>query len=150
MEAELKDNSSKSFKFKASIQRDYIVFDLESDSETYSTKYTFEQLKNNYKYFKPVDNLEEALKLFNLLIKNKYSIEKNEEKIVLTIKYTLGDIKLILDKVKNKENISFDSLYDGMKRIISNNELVLGIDLGTTYSFAAVMIDKNIIMIRNF
>ena len=36
-----------------------------------------------------------------------------------------------------------------MKKIIDDNELILGIDLGTTYSCASVMIDKNIIMIRN-
>ena len=36
-----------------------------------------------------------------------------------------------------------------MKKIIDQNQLILGIDLGTTYSCAAVMIDNNIIMIRN-
>ena len=36
-----------------------------------------------------------------------------------------------------------------MKKIIDKNELILGIDLGTTLSCASVMIDKNIIMIRN-
>ena len=36
-----------------------------------------------------------------------------------------------------------------MKKIIDKNELILGIYLGTTYSCAAVMIENNVIMIRN-
>ena len=36
-----------------------------------------------------------------------------------------------------------------MKSIINNNELIIGIDLGTTYSCASVMLDNNIIVIQN-
>ena len=36
-----------------------------------------------------------------------------------------------------------------MKKIIDRNELILGIDLGTTYSCASIMIDKNIVIIPN-
>ena len=46
-------------------------------------------------------------------------------------------------------NIPYDSLSDQMKKIIDDNQLVIGIDLGTSYSCAAVMIEKEIIMIRN-
>ena len=36
-----------------------------------------------------------------------------------------------------------------MKKIIDNNELIIGIDLGTTYSCASVFIDNNLIVIPN-
>jgi len=43
----------------------------------------------------------------------------------------------------------YDHLPDKMKAIIDNDQLILGIDLGTTSSCASVMIDNDIIMIRN-
>ena len=36
-----------------------------------------------------------------------------------------------------------------MKSIIDKDELIIGIDLGTTYSCASVMLDNNIIVIQN-
>ena len=36
-----------------------------------------------------------------------------------------------------------------MKKIIDNNELILGIDFGTTYSCASVMLDDKKIIIKN-
>ena len=36
-----------------------------------------------------------------------------------------------------------------MKEIIDKDDIILGIDLGTTYSAASVMIDDKIIMIEN-
>ena len=77
----------------------------------------------------------------------KYSILEKEEEDV-TIQFKKNDIKFILDNIQ-KVDISYESLSDYMKKIIDQNQLILGIDLGTTYSCAAVMIDNNIIMIRN-
>ena len=76
-------------------------------------------------------------------------MKKKEESLEFIINYKKRKIKFILDIVKEEENILYASLLDGIKKIIDNNELILGIDLGTTYSSAAVMIDKNILMIRN-
>ena len=149
MEVELKDNSQEKYIAKVFIQKDYIVLELESDSEKYSRQFTLEQLYNNDKYFKQADKLEEALNLLNDLFEEKYSFEKKEETLEFIINYKRGKIKFILDIVKEEENILYNSLLDGIKKIIDNNELILGIDLGTTYSSAAVMIDKNILMIRN-
>ena len=122
---------------------------MEPDSEKYSRQFTLEQLYNYDKYFKQADKLEEALNLLNDLFEEKYSFEKKEETLEFIINYKRGKIKFILDLVKEGENILYGSLLDGIKKIIDNNELILGIDLGTTYSSAAVMIDKNILMIRN-
>ena len=149
MDAESKEKYEKKYKYKAFIQKDYIVLEIESDSEKYFTLLFLEQLQNNYKYFKQSENLEDALDDLKDLFKENYIIEEKDEKIYYTIKFKKYDIKFILDKFKDEENILYNSLHDGMKKIIDDNKLVLGIDLGTTYSSAAVMIDKNIVMIRN-
>jgi molecular chaperone DnaK (HSP70) len=101
------------------------------------------------RYFNQSNSLENALEDLSYLFENEYSIEENEETITFIIKYRRDLIKFVLDKVEDKIDLSYDSLPDQMKEIIDDNQLVLGIDLGTTYSCAAVMIDKNIIMIRN-
>ena len=149
MEAEIKRKSEKKYKYKAFIQKDYIVLEIETDSEKYSTFLFLDKLQKEYKYFKQAENIEEALDYLKDLLKENCIVEEKEEKIYYTIKFKKYDINFILDKVKEGENILYNSLYDGMKKIIDNNRLVLGIDLGTTYSSAAVMIDKNIVMIRN-
>ena len=55
---------------------------------------------------------------------------------------------LIEQRDFENQNI-YDSLSDNMKAIIDSNELILGIDLGTTYSCASVILDDNIIVIEN-
>jgi len=53
---------------------------------------------------------------------------------------------------KNEEEeikINYDSLTKKMKDIISKNELILGIDFGTTYSCASIVLDDKIIVIQN-
>ena len=149
MEVELKDNSQEKYIAKVFIQKDYIVLELESDSEKYSRQFTLKQLYNYDNYFRQAVNLEDAPNLLYDLFEEIYSIEKKEETLEFIINYKRGKIKFILDIVKEEENILYASLLDGIKKIIDNNELILGIDLGTTYSSAAVMIDKNILMIRN-
>ena len=150
MEIELKDNSQEKYIAKVFIQKDYIVLELESDSEKYSRQFTLKQLYNYDNYFRQAVNLEDAPNLLYDLFEEIYSIEKKEETLEFIINYKKRKIKFILDIVKEEENILYDSLLDGIKKIIDNNELILGIDLGTTYSSAAVMIDKNILMIRNY
>ena len=92
----------------------------------------------------------EALNLLKDLFEEKYSIEEKEKCLFLTIKKK-NDIKFILDKIDENFDIdiSYDHLSDKMRKYVDENELVLGIDLGTTYSCAAVMIEDKIVMIRN-
>ena len=101
------------------------------------------------RYFRASENMQDALNDLKFLFENNYSIDENEDYIDLTANYRGSNIKFILDKMNEEENISYDSLTDRMKDIIDKNELIIGIDLGTTYSCAAIMIDKNIVMIRN-
>ena len=79
----------------------------------------------------------------------KYTINENNEENDAVIYFEKRNLKFILNNINNNVDISYGSLSDYMKKIIDQNQLILGIDLGTTYSCAAVMIDNNIIMIRN-
>ena len=147
MKVVLNDEYNKLYDMKTYISKDYLVLKLESESGKYSKQYNLEQLKQIDRYFNMSRNLEEAQKDLNELFGEKYSIlEKKEEDV--TIQFKRNNIKFILDNIQ-KVDISYESLSDYMKKIIDGNQLILGIDLGTTYSCAAVMIDNNIIMIRN-
>ena len=149
---ELYDSLNKLYKTKTYVNGNNIAIEIESDTERYLKEYKFDQLKSINRYFNMSSNLEEAFKDLNDLFKNEYSIEEkeNEDCLILTIKIK-GDIIFTLDKMEENPdiNIKYDNLSDEMKKIIDNNKLILGIDLGTTYSCAAVMIENNVIMIRN-
>ena len=54
-----------------------------------------------------------------------------------------------MNEKKNEIDINYEVLSEEMKNIIDKNELIIGIDLGTTYSCASVFIDKNFIVIPN-
>ena len=146
---ELHDKENKLYELKIYIQKDVIVLETEIDSGKYTNQLNLEELQIMNRYFNQSNSLENALEDLSYLFENEYSIEENEETITFIIKYRRDLIKFVLDKVEDKIDLSYDSLPDQMKEIIDDNQLVLGIDLGTTYSCAAVMIDKNIIMIRN-
>lgn len=149
IEADLKDKNQKIFKAKSFIQKNYIILELESETEKYSNRFTFEQLIDHDKYFKQSDNLEDSLQLLGYLFEEECSVNEMEGSIDFLINYKKRNISFKLYKIDENIDISYDSLNVQIQRIIDKNQLVLGIDLGTTYSSAAVMIDKNIIMIRN-
>ena len=138
---------------KIYLEKDSVTFELESetDSNTYINHFTLENLKNIDKYFKQSETIQESLNEFKDLLEEDCDIEQNNENenILFVIHLKKRDIKLPLLKIDDNVNISYDSLSDYMKELIDDNRLVIGIDLGTTYSCAAVMIDNNIIMIRN-
>ena len=144
---ELKYND-KIYKAHFYIDGDKLVIEIETDESKYSNKYDFENLKK-FRYFRQYENLDEALEGLNNLFKNKFSIEKKEDNLELKFPLDQFPFNLILNQIDDNINISYDNLSPQMKKIIDDNELILGIDLGTTYSCASVMIDKNIIMIRN-
>ena len=147
---ELKINE-KIYKYQAFIDGDKLVIEIGIDTSKYSGSYEFNQLQE-FKYFKMSDNLDDALKDMNKLFKDykdKLSIEQKDKILELVIPFHKGDMKFFLNQIDDNMNISYENLSPQMKKIIDNDELILGIDLGTTYSCASVMIDKNIIMIRN-
>ena len=144
---ELKYND-KIYKAHFYIDGDKLVIEIESDESKYSNKYDFENLKK-FRYFRQYENLDESLEGLNDLFNKPFSIQEKENNLELLFPHDKFPIKFILNQIDDNMNISYDNLSPQMKKIIDDNELILGIDLGTTYSCASVMIDKNIIMIRN-
>ena len=144
---EFYDSNKRLFRGSTTIKEKIIILQLESGNEKYLAKLSFKELQHLNRYFKQSDNLEKALKDLNYLLGKKYSIETAQDCIHLIIKYREDDINFVLRKDNN--DISYNNLSDKMKNIIKNHQLVLGIDLGTTNSCAAVMIEDKIIMIRN-
>ena len=144
---ELKYND-KIYRAHCYIDGDKLVIEIESDESKYSNKYDFENLKN-FRYFRQFENLDESLEGLNDLFNKPFSIQEKENNLELLFPHDKFPIKFILNQIDDNMNISYDNLSPQMKKIIDDNELILGIDLGTTYSCASVMIDKNIIMIRN-
>ena len=103
-------------------------------------------------YFKQFDSLNKCKnKLENFIKKKKYKIETINNIINLIILYDEEEepikIELLLKDTSN--NIEFNSLSNKMKNLIDNDDLILGIDLGTTYSSAAIIIDEKLIVIPN-
>jgi molecular chaperone DnaK (HSP70) len=58
-------------------------------------------------------------------------------------------LSITLKKIDKDNDLSYNTLSEEMKKIIDKNELILGIDLGTTYSCASVMLDHRIVVIEN-
>ena len=147
---ELKKNE-KIYKIHNYIDGDKLVMEIENDASEYSNQYEFQKLQE-FKYFRMSENLNEALNdMKTLLIDyvDEISIELKGNNLELIIPHKKGDMKFLLNQIDDNINISYNNLSPEMKKIIDKNELILGIDLGTTLSCASVMIDKNIIMIRN-
>lgn len=141
----------KTYNLKLYLKNENIILELESfdnNVKRYKNSFSLDYLKRLDKYFKMPDDIDEAFVYFKKLFKDDYSIEEGD---------SFADIKLIFQEriikihlLENNENkITYDSLSNEMKTIIDNNELILGIDFGTTYSCASVMLDKNIIVIQN-
>ena len=149
MEVKLNDKFNKLYNSKIYIDKDNLILELESKSTKYSKKFKLDELQQMHRYFKQSSNLELAKNDLNELFEEKYTINENNEENDAVIYFEKRNLKFILNNINNNVDISYESLSDYMKKIIDQNQLILGIDLGTTYSCAAVMIDNNIIMIRN-
>ena len=96
-------------------------------------------------------SLDEILDdLLTLLDEEKFEIIDNETYLKFTIKKTRKRSLNLQLNIKIKEiNFQYENLSDEMKAIIDKNELILGIDLGTTYSCSCVVIDDNYLIIQN-
>ena len=130
------------------IEKDKIVVEIESDSGKYSNQYVLEQLQK-FKVFKMSEDINEALNDLKEMFDGVVLIEEKNNSLDIALPHKKGDVKFLLTEIDDKVDITYDNLSSKMKEKIDNNELVLGIDLGTTFSCASVMIDKYIIVIRN-
>ena len=146
--------NSKKFQLNYHSDGEQIRIKLESINEDpkiiFGKNVDLEQLKKINKYFKIADNIEGAIESIHDLMKQKITIEKkNEKEINLMIPFLARKIEITLKQYEYSGNEFYHSLSDEMKKIIDKDDIILGIDLGTTYSAASVMIDDKIIMIEN-
>ena len=126
-----------------------LIFKIESkiSKKIYLNNFSldnFIQMHHFFKQFEKLDKLKN--KLEKLIQKKKYKIEIINNIINFNLIYDEDEdpIKIELFLQDTSSNIEYDSLSKEMKKIIDNNELILGIDLGTTYSSAAIIIDEKI------
>jgi len=132
---------NETYSIKAYITNNKIEMKIESGSNKYLGRYDLEFLKT-FTYFQKSKDLDGAIASFkNLFDLTDYSIIKDGNNIQLFFPIRIGDIRLFLKNIEEMRNISYENLSDKMKDIIDKDELVLGIDLGTTSSCASVMID---------
>ena len=142
--------NNKAYKLKIYLRFQQIFFELEADKK-YSNSFGLNDLRSIDGYFKRTENLNDALEDINDLIDNEeLSISEGNNSALLIIKRrnTTIEFSLIEQKDSEAKNI-YDSLSNKMKEIINSNQLILGIDFGTTYSCASVMLDDKIIVIEN-
>ena len=137
-----------------SINGNELIFKLEfhNSNQVFINNFSLENLTQINDYFLQCRTLIKCKeKLERFINKHKYTIEKINNMINLNINYDEDEdpikIELLLQDTSN--NIEFNSLSNKMKELINNNELILGIDLGTTYSSTAIIIDKQLIVIPN-
>ena len=143
------------------IEGSEIIFQIESintnPNKIFNNSFSLEKLVDISEYFKIYNTLNEALEYLNdLLGLNKYTIKNNNDNNNIIYfcfppspPFQKKPIEIPLKKKINENDISYNSLSDEMKKIIDQNDLILGIDLGTTYSCGAIMIDQKIIVIEN-
>ena len=143
---EVKESDNKIYKIKIYIEGNKILIEIESESKQYINSYEFEQLKV-FPYFNNAGNLQNAFQDLEDLFETKYSLTQTMHNIELIFPRKRGDVRFLLKEIEENMNIKYERLSQTMKNIIDNNQLILGIDLGTTSCCASVMIDNDIIMI---
>jgi len=146
--------NNKTYNLKLYLKIQNIIFELESfnnnEIKKYGKSFSLDDLQNLDKYFKMSEDISGVFTDFKNLFDEKFSIEEGDYFVDFKIKFQKREIIIQLIEINENQNkITYNSLSNQMKNIIDNNELILGIDLGTTYSCASVMLDKNIIVIQN-
>jgi hypothetical protein len=143
--------NNKIYAIKLYINRTNIVFELESPEKKYSNSFSLDDLKGIYNlFFRVRDDINDAFSDFNYLLKENFSIEEGKGFANYIIHSREENITFHLIEIKEEEiKIDYNSLTPEMKEIINKDELILGIDFGTTFSCASVILDDKIIVIEN-
>ena len=143
--------NNKIYAIQLYINRKNIVFELESSEKKYSNSFSLDDLKGIYNlFFRVRDDINDAFSDFNYLLKENFSIEEGKGFANYIIHSREENITFHLIEIKEEEiKIDYNSLTPEMKEIINKDELILGIDFGTTFSCASVILDDNIIVIEN-
>ena len=143
--------NNKIYAIKHYINRKNIIFELESPEKKYSNSFSLDDLKKIYNsFFRVRDDINDAFSDFNYLLGQKFSILEGNGFANYIIHSREEDVTFHLIEIKEEEiKINYNSLSTEMKEILAKDELILGIDLGTTFSCASVVLDDKIIVIEN-
>ena len=141
------------YKIIIDIEFSKLLVKLESeikDPETiYQNHFQLPEIQNLCLFFSAFQTLEIARQqISNIIATSEKKVLINENNISLDITMFGQKISFPLIKLE-KNNEFYNSLSSEMKEIVKNNEIIVGIDLGTTYSCASVMLDNEIIVIEN-
>ena len=121
-----------------------------TSDKIFQNSYTLQELRNLNRALLGYTTLDDIMEyLLEIISYRDYKVENNNNNISLILLMNRKQVQFILKKLGNKRETSYETLSEEMKTIIDNNNLILGIDLGTTYSCACVMLDNDIIMIEN-
>ena len=134
-----------------------LIIKLETDinnnpKKIYQNGFILSEIQNFHIFFQGFQNLEVAKEKILKILKNplnQKTIQQNENNISLFINFSDEEFSIPLQEVVQHRELNYNTLSQEMKNIIDNDEIILGIDLGTTYSCASVMLDDEIIMIEN-
>ena len=145
---------SESYKLNIDIEFNSLVIMLEpqdnNPDKILQNSFNLAELKSLHKSFKSYETLEEMRdNLLEILSDNKLTVQKKENGVILNKNFLKQNLSIPLKKIDKDNDLSYNTLSEEMKKIIDNNELILGIDLGTTYSCASVMLDHRIVIIEN-
>lgn len=147
---EFEYNSVK-YKCSVNLSGEELLFKVESFDQkyTYQEHFSFEKLQKTIAVlnFKDINQYKEKIK--TLIVKKSYKISMENDAMIFHFDIMISefDMKLLL-KPKSLD-FNFNSFSQDIQEIIKNNKLVLGIDFGTTYSTASIIIDKDPIIIPN-
>ena len=119
-----------------------------------------EKSNPNFRFENKIEEISESLKKY--IRENNYISNITEEKNLEIIFAPYGTnmpnflnipalyFKLILKPYElDDSQIKYELLINEKKSLIDNNNLILGIDLGTTYLTACILIEDKIIVIPN-
>ena len=114
------DKNHKIYNAKVYIDRDKIVFEIESESIKYSNQYDLQKLQE-FRYFRQSDELNEELDYFKDLFDGNFVIEHKGNNIELNFPQKRETIKFLLIEINDNKDIKYENLSDEMKKIIDHS-----------------------------
>ena len=130
-----------------------LVFRLEPDDinsdKIYQSSFILAEIKKWHLFFQSFETIQQAKEFIFPILQTNIRTEKSGQDISLIINIFGKEATILIKELDKNFDISYDSLSEEMKKIIDNDQIIIGIDLGTTYSCACVMLDEHIIIIEN-
>ena len=144
------------YKIILNIESPRLIIKLEPENnnpdKVFKNGFMLSEIRNWHLLFQSLNTLEIAKTQIENILKNSGNstkIRRNENDVDLIINMFGQEIVIPLKKYIKQDELDQSNLSEEMKNIIRDEKIILGIDLGTTYSCASVMLDDEIIMIEN-